>query len=232
LVSNGNIYIEVQKVMHGLPHTGILTNDLLSKRLAPHEYRQTNTTPGLWSYDTLPVTFSLVVDDFGIKYEGLSNAHHIMNALKKHYTVSKDLTGGLYCGITLHWDYLLKHVDLSMTEYITWMLQKCQHPPAKRPQYSPHIWIEPIYGQHMKYVPLPDDSVSASAANITRAQGILGTLLTMLTLWISSSLCPSVPLRPASTLTPQLPWMPSVTSWTIAAPKIMPPFAISRQICN
>jgi hypothetical protein len=84
LVSDGNIYIEVQKGMYGLPQAGILANLLLSKRLAPHGYRQTKTTPGLWAHDTLPVTFSLVVDDFGVKYEGLANAHHLINALEQH----------------------------------------------------------------------------------------------------------------------------------------------------
>jgi hypothetical protein len=106
LVSGGNIYIDVQKGMYGLPQAGILANLLLAKRLAPHGYRQTKSTPGLWAHDTLPVTFSLVVDDVGVKYEGLANAHHLIDALEQHYTVSKDWTGSRYCGITLHWNYL------------------------------------------------------------------------------------------------------------------------------
>jgi hypothetical protein len=133
LVSDGHIYIEVQKGMYGLPQAGILANLLLAKRLAPHGYRQTKFTPGLWAHDTLPVTFSLVVDDFGVKYEGLANAHHLINALEQHYTVSKDWACALYCGVTLHWDYLHRHVDLSMPGYITAMLHKYQHPPSKRP---------------------------------------------------------------------------------------------------
>jgi hypothetical protein len=117
-----------------------------------------------------------VVDDFGVKYEGLANAHHLINALEQHYAVSKDWKGGMYCGITLHWDYLLQHVDLSIPGYITSMLHKYQHPHSKRPQYAPYIWTEPAYGQRMQYVQLPNDNESASAADITRAQGIVGTL--------------------------------------------------------
>jgi hypothetical protein len=152
LVSDGHIYIEVQKGMYGLPQADILTNLLLVKRLArlaPHGYRQTKSTPGLWAHDTLPVTFSLVVDDFGVNYEGLANAHHLIDALEQHYIISKDWTGSLYCGITLHWDYLQRHVDLSMPGYITAMLHKYQHPPSNRPQYAPHTWTEPAYGQHI-----------------------------------------------------------------------------------
>jgi hypothetical protein len=61
--------------MHAFPYL------LLAKRLSPHGYRQTKTTPGLWEYDTLHVTFSLVVYNFGVKCEGLANAHHLINAL-------------------------------------------------------------------------------------------------------------------------------------------------------
>jgi hypothetical protein len=77
----------------------------------------------------------------------------------------------------LHWDYLRRHVDLSMPGYITAMLHKYQHPPSKRPQYAPHTWIEPAYGQRIQYAPPPDDSAAASAADITHVQGIVGTLL-------------------------------------------------------
>jgi hypothetical protein len=114
------------------------------------------------------------VDDFGVKYEGLTNAHHLITALEQHYTMSKDWTGGLYCGITFKWDYLHKYVDLSMPGYITVMLHKYQHPPVNIPQYALHKWTEPTYGQCIHYAPLP---ASASTADITRVQGIVGTLL-------------------------------------------------------
>jgi hypothetical protein len=144
--------------------------------MVPHGYRQTKTTPGLWKKYTLPFTFSLVGDDFGVKYEGLANANHLINALEQHYTVSEHWTGGLYCGITLQWDYLHKNVDLSMPG-ITAILHNYQNHPAKRPQYSPHKLTKPAYGQRIQYDPLPDESAAASTADITRAQVIVGTLL-------------------------------------------------------
>jgi hypothetical protein len=71
--------------MFGLPQAGILANLLFANRLLEHHgYRQTKTTPGLWAHATLPITFSLLVDDFGVKYEGLANAHHLINALEQH----------------------------------------------------------------------------------------------------------------------------------------------------
>jgi hypothetical protein len=95
LVSDGHIYIEVQKGVYGLPQAGILDNQLLARRLAIHVYHQTKFTPGLWRHLTRPIQFTLVVDDFGVQYVGEEHAHHLIAALETDYTVSKDWMGGL-----------------------------------------------------------------------------------------------------------------------------------------
>jgi hypothetical protein len=177
LVSDGHVYIEVQKGMYGLPQAGILANQLLARRLAIHGYHQTKFTPGLWRHVTRPIQFTLVVDDFGVQYVGAEHAHHLIAALETNFTVSKDWTGGLYCGITLNWDYANKHVDLSMPGYIKYALHKFRHPLPKRPQYAPHNWMVPAYGQRIQYAPLPFAAPPATASEITRAQAIMGTLL-------------------------------------------------------
>jgi hypothetical protein len=64
---NGRVYIIIDKGMYGLPQAGRLANNLLVTRLAPHGYRPCKHTHGLWWHDTKPVTFTLVVDDLGIK---------------------------------------------------------------------------------------------------------------------------------------------------------------------
>jgi hypothetical protein len=118
-----------------------------------------------------------VVDDFVVQYMGAKHAHHLIAALETDYTVSKDWTGGLYCGIILNWDYANKHVDLSMPGYIKDVLHKFQHPLPKRPQYAPHNWTAPAYGQRIQYEPPPDAAPPDTDAEITRAQAIVGTLL-------------------------------------------------------
>ena len=60
--------------MYGLPQAGIIAQKLLEERLAKHGYRQSVTTPGLWKHDTRPICFSLVVDNFGVKYVGEEHA--------------------------------------------------------------------------------------------------------------------------------------------------------------
>ena len=67
---NGYVYIEVHKGMYRPPQPGLLAQKLLAKRLAKHGYKQSDVTPGLWTHEWYHICFSLVVDDFGVKYVG------------------------------------------------------------------------------------------------------------------------------------------------------------------
>jgi hypothetical protein len=82
LVSDGYVYIEVQKGMYGLLQSGILANQLLARRLAIHGYHKTKFTPGLWRHVTHPIQCTLVVDDFGVQYVGKEHAQHLIDALE------------------------------------------------------------------------------------------------------------------------------------------------------
>ncbi len=103
--SYGSIYIMATKGMYRLPQAGLIANKLLESRLNKHGYRQSKLVPGLWRYDTRPIQFTLVVDDFGVKYVGKENALHLKHALKEHYQLTCDWDGCQYIGITLDWDY-------------------------------------------------------------------------------------------------------------------------------
>jgi hypothetical protein len=100
--------------MYGLPHAGILVNELLQRNLAKYGYRPTTDTHGLWTHDNRPISFSLVVDDFGVKYVGREHAEHLKTCIKKKYSISSDWNGMAYCGLTLDWDYKDRTVDLSL----------------------------------------------------------------------------------------------------------------------
>jgi hypothetical protein len=104
--------------MYGLPHAGILANELLHHNLAKGGYRPTQHTHGLWTHDTRPISFLLVVDDFGVKYVGREHAEHLMACIKKNYNISSDWNGRAYCGLTLDWDYKNRTLDLYMPGYI------------------------------------------------------------------------------------------------------------------
>ena len=116
--ADGFVYVEVRKGMYGLPQAGLLAQKLLEKRLGLHGYTQSKYTPGLWSHETRPISFSLVVDDFGVKYVGKEHADHLIAVLKEHYEITEDWKGTKYCGITFNWDYKNREVHMSMPGYV------------------------------------------------------------------------------------------------------------------
>jgi hypothetical protein len=70
VTTDGHVYVEIQKGMYRLPQAGILAQELLEKRLNEHGYSQSKAVPGLWTHKMRPISFTLVVDDFGVKYVG------------------------------------------------------------------------------------------------------------------------------------------------------------------
>ena len=89
------------KGMYGLPQAGLIANKLLEKRLNKHGYWQSKLMPGLWNHNTRPIQFTLVVNDFGVKYVGEDHVHHPQQVLKQHYNIKSDWSGQRYIGITL-----------------------------------------------------------------------------------------------------------------------------------
>ncbi|KAL7535731.1 hypothetical protein ACHAXR_006701 [Thalassiosira sp. AJA248-18] len=82
--------------MYGLPQAGLLANKLLEKRLNENGYCQTKLVPGLWKHDWRPIQFTLVVNDFGVKYIGKEHAIHLKGTLEHHYKVTNDWTGKIH----------------------------------------------------------------------------------------------------------------------------------------
>jgi hypothetical protein len=95
----------MRRAVWGVPQAGILENKLLQKRLLPHGYYECKHTPGLWQHLTRPISFTLVVNGFGVKYVGREHVDHLIKCIKEKYELTQDWSGDLYCGITLHWDY-------------------------------------------------------------------------------------------------------------------------------
>ena len=50
---------------------------------------------GLWRHVTRPISFTLVVDDFGIKYTNKEDVDHLIKCLKENYDLTQDWDGDL-----------------------------------------------------------------------------------------------------------------------------------------
>ena len=158
VTADGFVYVEVRKGMYGLPQAGILAQKLLEQRLNARGYYQSKLVPGLWKHKWRPVQFTLVVDDFGVKYVGQEHAQHLIDTVRAHYDLEADWEGKKYIGIKLDWDYIRRQVHLSMPGYAAKALAELQHPRPKKRQDSPHAHTPPKYGARKQYASAPDGS--------------------------------------------------------------------------
>ena len=106
--------------------------------------------PGLWKHEWRPIQFTLVVDDFSVKYVSKEHALHLKATLEDNYGVITEWDGKRYIGITLDWDCERQQVHLSMPGYIAKALKVFQHEiRTKQDQPFPSAPIQ--YGAKMQY---------------------------------------------------------------------------------
>ena len=78
--------------MYCLTQAGRIVNYYHKNNLAPNWYRQLIHTAGLWKHKWCLLTFSLVVDDFGVKSTGKQHTDHLIESTRR-----------LPCGYWLDW---------------------------------------------------------------------------------------------------------------------------------
>ena len=79
--------------MPGLKKAGRIANDRIQLHLSKFGYFPVVCTSSLCKHATKNIIFSLVVENFGIKYVGKNNADHLIQEFKNIYTVSIDWDG-------------------------------------------------------------------------------------------------------------------------------------------
>ena len=176
-IINGRALVEITNAIYGLPQAGRLSYNKLKQHLEDDGYLPCKLTPGLFRHVSRPISFCLVVDDFGIKYVGKDNAEHLIATLKKHYDITIDWDGKTFCGIHLKWDYENRNVELSMPKYVNKALKRFHHPDPHSPEHSPHHWNAPLYGQKVQYAKILEDNKALTPKQRKLLQEFVGTFL-------------------------------------------------------
>jgi hypothetical protein len=169
------ILFEITKCLWGLPQAGLLSQQRLIKHLAKHGYHQDPNVPCLFSNASKSVTFTLVVDDFGVKCTRLEDAEHLQHVLEELYEVKVNWSGSKYLGFTITFDDEAQTVSLSMPDYIPKLLQRFS-PTLCKGAATPGIYTPPSYGKPNQ-VPKIDRSKPLDAAATKRLQEIVGAFL-------------------------------------------------------
>ena len=95
--------------------------------------------------------WSLVVDDFGVKYTNKADADHLIKTIEKRYPITINWEPDFYLGMTMEWDYKNRTVTLSMPGYVKEALLKFQHATGEMKCTSPSPYTPPQYGKKYKW---------------------------------------------------------------------------------
>ncbi len=154
-----------------------MAQELLEKRLCKTEYTQSKLMPRCWKYTWRPISFTLVVDDFGIKYSGKEQVHHLTQVLKQHYQFEEDWGGTRYIGLTVDWDYKMHEVHISMPGYVEKALVCFGHQVPKHPQHQPNKHTIPTCGATIQYAKMEETSKPLAKDEKKYIQQVIGTFL-------------------------------------------------------
>ncbi|KAL7485101.1 hypothetical protein ACHAW6_012619 [Cyclotella cf. meneghiniana] len=163
--------------MYGLLQAGTIAQQLLKKLLATKGYHQSTLTPGFWKHYWHPISCTLCVNDFGVKYIGIKHVQHLIQTLNKHYQTSQDWNRECYLGLTITWDYPEQQVHLSMPGYCQKAGQRfCQPTPTKQ-QHQPYPQTARTYGAKQQFGKTKDNSPLLSKTKKTFFQEVIGVFL-------------------------------------------------------
>ena len=179
LVHNGSVIMQLNKGIYGLKQAGRLAQQRLIKHLAEHGYYQSKHTPCLFKHETNSVAFTLVVDDFGVKYKGKADAEHLLATLEKLYKIKTNWTGDAYIGFDIALgkcsSTALRTATLSMPRFLPNALKRFNLPPHK-PVHNP-IDYQPGARTALQKPTQEDTSPAVSPAGATRIKEIVGVFM-------------------------------------------------------
>ena len=132
-------------------------------------------TPCLFKHESRKITFTLVVDDFGIKYENEEDVQHLIATLEQHYKLHIDWNGTDYVGLALQWEYEKRRVTLSMPGYVKQAIERFGAPEGPGAM-SPMIYEPPKYGQKIQFAQNEEVGVQ-DKQQLKRIQQIVGVFL-------------------------------------------------------
>ena len=92
-------------------------------------------TTGYWKHIWNPISWTLIVDDFGFKYTNKRHVDELLKIMSQWYVMKMDWEGTSFGGITLKWNYKVeRQVELYLPGYIDKILARFRHPQPKIPQ--------------------------------------------------------------------------------------------------
>jgi hypothetical protein len=173
---DGTVTFEVTSALFGHPAAGKLSEDQLLPRLAAAGYHQT-AIPCLFRHESRPIQFTLIVDDFGVKYKNRADAEHLLQTLECFHQMRVDWTGRNYVGYEINHDRIARTLTLSMPGYVAKIINRFRPNGITSGAASPMLYTPPTYGSTAPQSATHDDSAPATASQLQELQAIVGSSL-------------------------------------------------------
>ena len=175
MCADGYYYVEISKGIYGLPQAGLLAQAKLIKLLSTHGYHMMPNTPCLFKHESKDIIFSLVVDDFGVKYTNKEDAQHLIDTLMQEYALHIDWEAADYIGLTMEWDYDKNTVAISMPGCVKKAIERFGVKTGSGAN-SPMIYEPPKYGAKVQYAK-DEEEIAEDPSMTKRIQQIVGVFL-------------------------------------------------------
>ena len=146
MVDNGFVYAKINKAWYGLKQSGKIAHDDLVKHLNKHDYVQAEHTDGLFVHKLQDISFTLVVDNFGIKYTNKDDVNHLIFIMRSKNKFKIDFDAKQYTGIHLKWNYIKRQIICSMDSYVRNAREELKHILIAQHHYAPLYIKRPDYG--------------------------------------------------------------------------------------
>ncbi len=117
------VFFRIEKILYGLKEAGKLSNLRLVGLLASFGFFET-TTPGFFRHVSRPISFVLVVDDFGVKYHSKVDFDYLVSCLTTLYQVKSHPTGTKFLVFTIKHDRIPGTLVVSYPGYVASLLAR------------------------------------------------------------------------------------------------------------
>ena len=168
--------VRIVKGIYGLPQAGRLAHEKLCRLLKKHDYHVCPNTPCLFAHATNGVMFTLVVDDFAIKYGDKAGVEHLFAAIREEYRLEVDWKGSKYIGMTIEYNRKERWLRLSMPGYVKAALLRFGVERASKLTHNPTKFDTIVYGQRIQLTE-EDDSPPCTDAEATFIRAVIGVFL-------------------------------------------------------
>jgi hypothetical protein len=173
--SAGAPFLNVDAFGQPLKDAGKLSNLRLVSLLSASGILET-TTHCLFRHVSRPISFVLVVDDFGIKYQNRDDNDYLISCLSRLYHVKSHPIASKFLGFAITHDRSQRTLSLSYPGYIDALLHRLR-PHGVKPAASPAVYHPPVYGSLAPQHATTDSSPPASTAQKKELEIAIGYLL-------------------------------------------------------